>query len=320
MNAISNMPEPLFPHDGYGKRSGAELNEADIVLIRCSNIPNSLSRDRTRPSWSSAWASCRNLFSLFLVLTLANSNIFAQETSLQPAVPSEAKEEKELPKTSVQIVNATSVPEISLMVDEQMYYPKFPQGLYTGDAPTPKLKPKYTATDLFSKTKVEHQITYESDTQQSLIITGDFQLVAEEEELSEDTPDKKSDEPELKPRVHFQVFSHDLENGEQPLRYRFHNGLVDQRIIINDGETAQWVEPGKTLNFYGQPMIKTFTATINKEMQTVLIRQEGTPRNCTVIFYEKNGKPTFMRAFENTRKSLEIDMQAEASGSEVLAP
>ncbi|MEM1158058.1 MAG: hypothetical protein AAF571_13485 [Verrucomicrobiota bacterium] len=235
--------------------------------------------------------------------------IEGQETEPEPTET--LPEEIVLPQTSVQIVNATSVPEISLMVDQKMYYPKFPQGLYTGDAPTPKLKPLYTVTDLATNTQVDHQISYDSNTHQSLIITGDFQMVPAEESKT-DATEEMSDESSVEPRVNFLLLSHDLSADEQPLRYRFHNGLVDQKIIINDGQNGQWLEPGRILNFYGQPMVKTFTATIGDKTHSVLIRQEGSARNCTVIFYEKAGEPVFMRAFENNKQSFIFE---EASDS-----
>ena len=49
--------------------------------------------------------------------------------------------------TSVQIVNATSVPAIALRINDRIAYDNFPQGLKTADSPASLLKAVYEAED-----------------------------------------------------------------------------------------------------------------------------------------------------------------------------
>ena len=76
---------------------------------------------------------------------------------------------------SVQIVNATSVPVLSLRINGTLAYDTFPQGKKSGDAPLPLLEAVYEAEDKQSGSKAKSdKITYEPGAYQSLVILGDF--------------------------------------------------------------------------------------------------------------------------------------------------
>ena len=76
---------------------------------------------------------------------------------------------------SVQIINATSVPVLSLRINETLAYDTFSQGQRSGDAALPLLEATYEAEDRLSGTKAKSErITYAPGAYQSLVIVGDF--------------------------------------------------------------------------------------------------------------------------------------------------
>lgn len=240
------------------------------------------------------------LFALLLLSLCASG--YSQEAT---PTPSATPEPKELPKTSVQIVNATSVPGISLFLDDKPFYPTFPQGLYTADAPTEMLSVTYRALDPASKLEATGKAKYEANTNQSLFITGDFKPSANPDQLplvkEEPGTGKKAS---LKPSVQFRILSHVLAEGEEPLRYRFFNAMpaVPMSILTANGE--QRIVPGEIFTLVKQARQATYKIKVEQKVYDVFINQEGIHRNCTITFVLKEGKPYFFRAFENTKKSM----------------
>lgn len=186
----------------------------------------------------------------------------------------------------VQIVNATSAAAISVKTDGQLYLRKLPQGLFTGDAAINKLTTTYTIINTDSNLEVTETVSYEAGIYQSLILLGNF------------NSDSKDSQP-----VTFKVLSHEIESQQEPLRYRFLNGLASESIIVDSANGVKSAKPGELLEFYGQPATKVFPVIIGDHSIEVLIRQGNPLRNCTIVFYSKQGKPTFIRVYENTGES-----------------
>lgn len=201
-----------------------------------------------------------------------------------------AKPPEPAPATKVQIVNATSVPAISLKVNGQVFYPKFRQGMQSGEFLIHAHQLSYTVSDLSTSRQVTQEIMYEKNTYQSLVITGDFRPVLRI---------RNGRKPVLEPYVEFNLLSHQQPKNQQPLRYRFLNGLSSKNLTIEEAGQAWVIQPGQLVSFHGQPPVKLFTVQTAEASMETLIRQDSNPRNCTVVFYEKEGKVTFMRIFEN---------------------
>jgi hypothetical protein len=201
----------------------------------------------------------------------------------------------------VQIVNATSVPEVALSVNGQPFYPKFPQGLYTGDAPTELLRVRYTITEPKKGLTVETNLVFPPSKHSTVLITGDFTTNRPFVPLAEPLPGNAlATNKTPPPYVVFTVLSHDLAEGEAPLRYRFFNGMKERSVRISaPNDSPREILPGTMTVYSGQKPMVEFESMVGEVKIPVLIRQEGLIRNCLVVFYEKNGKPTFMRAFEN---------------------
>jgi len=200
-----------------------------------------------------------------------------------------AKSPEDVPGTRVQIVNATSVPAISLKIDGKLFYPEFKQGLQSGEFPIEAHRPTYTVSDIATKRQVTQKITYDKNSLQSLVITGDFRPVSRI---------RSSGKAVLEPYLEFNVLSHLQTSDQRPLRYRFLNGLSSTKLSIQEAGEAWVIAPGQIVSFHDQPPVKLFTIEAEDKSIEALIRQDGNALNCTVVFYEKAGSIKFMRIFE----------------------
>ena len=206
---------------------------------------------------------------------------------------------EEAKSASVQIVNATSVAAITLRINDQIAYENFPQGLKSADFATNVLRATYEAEDKETGRRAKSaQISYEPDSQQSLVITGDF---------SRDTPPglprqaertQPGENKQSASNVVFQVFSHAA--TEAPVRLRIINGLPGQNLTFVAGHRETVVKPGGIAVLEGQPATARYLAKTDRNEIVLLMRQEGIVRNAMVIFFLKNGRPAFVRAFERT--------------------
>lgn len=231
---------------------------------------------------------------------------------IQPVLAQEASQiEKPPPVTSVQIVNATSVPSISLGLNGENHYPDFPQGLYTADAPTARLNVRYLATDIGTHLAAEETIQYKADKNQTLLITGDFSTDCPPEKLPQPGEPKVMPPKPFKPNVQFRVLSHDFSPGEE-LRYRFINAMPHKvlKLWLEEKFLAE-LNPGDEYVLTGQPPTVKYLAKIDDMPMPLFIRQEGTARNATLIVFLRDDKPAFLRAFENTAAPIEKFRQME---------
>lgn len=210
------------------------------------------------------------------------------------------------PTTSVQIVNATSVPNIVLKINDKTVYPNFPTANYTGDAPIKTLTAVYVAENKMGGEAAKSQsISYEPNTNQSLVIIGDFGTKAPPGTLLQ--PDSSPLDPgkPFPPSVLFQVFSHAVERGDQPVRLRIINGMPGKRLKFTASQKSLEILPGFNEVITGQSPIASYSAEIDGETLPVQLHQVSLIRNGLVVFYLKDGKPAFTRAFENTKSSRE---------------
>ena len=228
-----------------------------------------------------------------------------------PAVPGQKNTDKqphEPLRASLQIINACSMPLIDLEIDGRLCYPGFTQGLYTADAPTERLKSVYTVIDPVSGDRASHSVELKPDTRQSLILIGDFSNTAQDDGKKP----KTGRGTDLKiPGPSFLVFSHEPAPGEKPLRYRLVNGIPGQVLHLLNGKETVDVDFGKSFALCGQPPVATLHVRVENHNCPVFINQQGTPRNCTVVFYKSEKGYAFMRVFENTMAMLK-KMEAQS--------
>lgn len=214
-----------------------------------------------------------------------------------------------LPATaSVQIVNATSVPVIALKVNDNLVYDGFPQGRRSADAPVRFPEAVYEAEDKQSGSRAKSdKITCEPGGFQSLVILGDFSTGTPAGMLRQ--PGKTATENEYPPSVLFQVYSH--ASTRAPVRLRIINGMPGKSLAFAEGKKEIVVKPGHYAVLEGQPPIAQYTAKVDGEKIPLLMRQEGLVRNALLVFFLKDGKPAFMRAFENNADSNRMRAELE---------
>jgi hypothetical protein len=211
--------------------------------------------------------------------------------------------------TSVQIVNATSVPILTLKVNDTLAYDTFPQGKWSGDAPVRLLEAVYEAEDKRSGSKAKSdKITYEGGTYQSLVILGDFSTNSPTGSLRQPDGVLNSD-GKHPPNVLFQVYPHTP--AKAPVRLRIINGMPGERLTFANGKNEVVVRPGECAVLESQPPTAQYTAYVGGESIPLLLRQEGVLRNAIIVFFFKDGKPSFLRAFENNAESKAIRAELE---------
>jgi hypothetical protein len=227
--------------------------------------------------------------------------------AIWPRLTAEAQPTPEM--TSVQIINATSVPVLALKVNDTLAYNTFPQGERSGDAPVPLLEAIYEAEDKRSGSKAKsNKITYEDGTYQSLVILGDFSITSAPGILRQ--PDGLLNNEDGKhPNVLFQVYPHTL--SKAPVRLRIINGVPGKSLTFAKGKKEVIVRSGECAVLESQPPTAQYTAHVDGESIPLLMRQEGLIRNAIIVFFLKDGKPSFMRAFESNAESKAIRAELE---------
>jgi hypothetical protein len=230
---------------------------------------------------------------------------FSGFMALWPQVVAQGQAPREV--TSVQIVNATSVPNLSLKINDAFAYDTFPQGKRTGDAPVPLLEAVYEVEDKRSGAKAKSdKITYQPGAYQSLVILGDFSTPAPPRQSQ---PAGYSNEGKYAPDVLFQVYPHTP--SKAPVRLRIINGVPGKSLTFANGKAEVVVRPGECAVLEGQPATAQYTAHVNGESIPLLMRQEGLIRNAIIVFFLKEGKPSFLRAFENNAESTAMRTERE---------
>lgn len=206
------------------------------------------------------------------------------------------------PTTSVQIVNATCVPEIKLSINGKLCYPSFPQGIYTGDAPAPTLSAWYEAEDKFSQLRAKSaNINYKPDAQQSLVILGDFSTDAPPGTLRQPGPPPSPPDHPYPPNVLYRVYPHGDE--DKLVRLRIINGIPGKLLVFSSGQQRLSIKPGFDAILEQQPPICQYSADIDGEQVAVQVHQVSLIRNAMVIFFLKDGKPDYRNIYENTKVS-----------------
>lgn len=189
----------------------------------------------------------------------------------------------------VQLINATSVAEISLSIDGRLLYPKFPAGLYTAGSASDSAKVSYKIQDPSSGKTCTLTANFSPHSHQALLFYGDFSPVT-------GSPSKRNSSV---PNIKLWPLDYALAKNESRLRYRVVNLLPGQTLWLeSDGELIE-IPFEQKFSLNEQKPVVTLTVKIGGETIPVLIRQRRILRNCDIIFYpDYNGKTSFIRFFE----------------------
>lgn len=194
---------------------------------------------------------------------------------------------------SLRVVNATSVPAISLSVNDANDYPDFPQGQMTGAFPIEASAVKYAAVNLANGAKAESDtIRYATDSQQTLIIVGDFSTDCPPGELPSSQPSASPEKP-YEPNVLFKVFQHGVAPQGKTIRVQVYNAMPRTALEFS-GKTAerQALVPGQVVTLMGQPRPAFYQAVAGGETLNLTLSQTDV-ENQIVVFFLKSGKPAY---------------------------
>ena len=192
------------------------------------------------------------------------------------------------PHSSVQFINATSVPNLDLDIKGFHKYEKIPQGtkISGGDFPFTSWKlriQKSGSTD--PKAYFEKELNQAPNTASTVVLLGNL-------EWKQDASRKKQ---ELQAAI--VNFDHELAADEKPNTLTIVNGLIQQilRVSINESEFLE-IAPMSHHIWHGLPETIEATALIGSQQIRVPLKYNGSFQSGIVAFYEADGTIKFTAA------------------------
>ena len=219
---------------------------------------------------------------LLLAFGLCHTVAEAEETTTP------ANEPPPPPHSSVQFINATSVPNLDLDIKGFHKYEKIPQGtkIAGGDFPFTswKLRIQKSETD-DPKAYFEKELHKSPNTASTVVLLGNL-------EWKQNANAKKQ---ELQAAII--NFDHELAADEKPNTLTIVNGLIQQilRVSINESEFLE-IPPMSHHIWHGLPETIEATALIGSQQIRVPLKYNGSFQSGIVAFYEANGSIKFTAA------------------------
>lgn len=218
------------------------------------------------------------------------------------------------PEVKIQIVNATSVPAIALNdkgTNLPIAYPNFPQGTWTGNEPISTNCVSYLVSTTNGALIASHTQKFPIVSSQILLLTGDLSTIGPADSLPQIGLPPPPEALPWTPNLQFHLYPNtpvtNAPSGTPSLcRYRVVNGMPSKLLIIRavsdgtkPGRQLALLAPGNNALFIKQPSNLHWDAEIDGVIYPLTIEQEDDHRNCLIPFFLKNGKPSFIRVFEN---------------------
>ena len=211
------------------------------------------------------------------------------------------------PEVRITIVNAMSVPSISLGTsgtDKPIAYPLFPQGEWSAHEPAKKVEIHYHASTMKGEAIGDRVIRYSPHSSQTLLLTGDLSRKGPADKLPQLGPPPAQGARSWPPNFQFHVYPTEL-GCKDPCHYRIVNGMPSKSLLLRtiaEGKTPSrqlaLLAPGGSALLVHQPSCVEWEAEIEGCIYPVSIMQEGAAANCLIPFFLRNGKPEFIRVFE----------------------
>ena len=212
-----------------------------------------------------------------------------------------------LPEIHITIVNATSVPFISLNTagtNLPVAYPEFPQGTWTGNAPLTNPVIDYLARNSDGHIVADRPLHFPLVSSQILLLTGDLSTSGPAEAPPPLGSPPVQGSTVWPPNLQFHIYPAAKGDSER-CRYRVVNGMPSKLLILRSvGESNQpsrqlaLLAPGNSALFIRQPHNLQWEAEIDGRIYPVTIEQESDSNNCLIPFFLRNGRPDFIRVFE----------------------
>jgi len=224
------------------------------------------------------------------------------------------------PSVRITIVNATSVPEISLSVlaltkttaanpprttNQTASYPLFRQGTWTSDEPYSTSDFRFIARTTNNLPIAERTIRFKPVSSQTLLMTGDLSRSGPADKLPQlGTTQSALAQPSA---PNFQMHLYPEEVGcHDPCHYRIVNAMPSKILLLKTvpegnkpARQLAILTPGNSILMVNQPPCVEWTVEIDGKTYPVAILQEGAAANCLIPFFLKEGNPTYVRIFED---------------------
>jgi hypothetical protein len=215
-------------------------------------------------------------------------------------------------KTSVQIVNATSVPSISLEVNGRLNYPDFPQGKFTANEPIQGLAFNYKIVNKANGSAIyPDAIKYNNRENHTLLLIGDFSMVEEGDGMTQLIEKDQESEVSKKmvPNLGMRVYSHQQDLLKKPICVRIINGMPGKMLRFRSPVTNSDVilNSGDEIQLEGQPNVQIYHFLVDATPFKVPINQDENPINANIIFYLENKHAKFMRFYQSIDEPEKFD-------------
>ena len=212
------------------------------------------------------------------------------------------------PEVRITIVNATSVPAISLAasgVNLAASYPQFPQGEWTANEALKTSEIHYLIRSMKGAIIADRTINYKPLSSQFLLLTGDLSTLGPADKPPQLGLPFFQGVQAWPPNLQFHLYPYTLACAD-PCHYRIVNGMPGKSLLLRSVATGNkpmqqlaFLTPGGSVLLVKQPSCIEWEAEIEGRIYPVSIRQEGAPGNCLIPFFLRDGKPEFIRVFED---------------------
>ena len=221
------------------------------------------------------------------------------------------------PRVAVTIVNATSLPAISLSVstpaasgsakatNQTVSYPLFRQGTWTSDEPFQTNEFRYTARTTNNLPIAEKTIRYKPVSSQTLLLTGDLSRSGDAGRLPQLGSSQSALAQPSAPNFQFHLYPEEI-GCPDPCHYRIVNAMPSKILVLKTTPEGNKparqlgiLTPGNSILLVKQPPCVEWIVEIDGQSYPLSILQEGAAANCLIPFFLKEGKPAFVRVFED---------------------
>lgn len=237
------------------------------------------------------------------------------------------------PAVRVTIVNATCVPSIALgigihagqshdhdvgtestsgtktarstrITNIPVAYPDFRQGEWTANHAISTPEIQYAVHDTNGPLMALQTIHFKPLSSQYLLLTGDLSTQGPAEKLPQ-LLGEMAPRGVYPPNLQFQIIPYALVTPD-PCHYRIVNAMPKKTLLLRSqalgnrpSEQLAYLAPGNSVLLVRQPPCVTYEAVIDDQTIPLKIEQEGAAGNCLIPFFLRNGKPDFVRVFED---------------------
>jgi hypothetical protein len=147
-------------------------------------------------------------------------------------------------------------------------------------------------------------IRFKPVSSQYLLLTGDLSTRGAVEKLPQVLGETAPRRVYL-PNVQFHVIPYALVTPD-PCHYMIFNAMPGKTLLLrspaSENKPAQqlaYLAPGNSVLLVHQPPCVCYEAVVDGQSIPLAIEQEGAVGNCLIPFFLRNGKPDFVRVFED---------------------